>query len=392
MSKSMFRMALEGEQIETSRRPNEPTIVMSGPLSEIFTKALDVAYAKAPSEGERVVATESQAQDVTIMQKIVESINNNAEQTAQPITSSTVEGGAEMGASFPGSGADLQVYGVAKQDIQDSDVVDVADALMNEDEETKPKEFVVVVDSTLPGANGAGSAPQEEVEYLSEAMEALTKRLGGKFYRSFEEFVEARVNPETDLGNGGNPGADGVGTLGDVKDQQGGEGSKGDPATEPCPKDPSITAAVVNIAKIAREEAATPVDAGAATDGQAPDGDNTGVAPALEGGSTRGPLPKPVRPGVATEDQEGNSDTGQPVVQPVQALPNDPGAMSPEAQAAIGAGDDKVPLPKKDGQINPADSTGGDPTAPIANSDAAMESYRVRVVTIAPRQRVRIHK
>ncbi|BDD79541.1 hypothetical protein [Burkholderia phage FLC9] len=359
MSKSMFRMALEGEQIQEMRRPNEPTIVMSGPLSEIFTKALDVAYAKAPAEGQGVVATESQAQDVTIMQKIVESINNNATQATEPVSTDS------------GSGADLQVYGVAKQDIQDSDVVDVADALMNEDVETKPKEFVVVVDSTLPGANGAGSAPQEEVEYLSEAMEALTKRLGGKFYRSFEEFVEARVNPETDLGNGGNPGADGVGTLGDVEDQQGGGGSEGDPATTGEAKDPSITAAVVNIARIAREEAA--VDDGAAGSGEAPDGDATGVAPALENGTS-----------------DGNSDTGQPVVQPVQGLPNDPGALSPEAAAAIGAGDDKVPLPKKEGQINPADSVAGDPTEPIAGS--ALESYTVRVVTLAPRQRVRARK
>ena len=83
---------------------------------------------------------------------------------------------------------------------------------------------------------------------------------------------------------------------------------------------------------------------------------------------------------------------GQPVVQPVQGLPNDPGALSPEAQAAIGAGGDAIPAPKKDGEINPADSHGGDPTEPIANGDAAMESYRVRVVTIAPRQRVRAHK
>jgi hypothetical protein len=382
MSKSMFRLALEGEQIQETRRPNEPTIVMSGPLSEIFTKALDVAYAKSRSEGEAVVAVESQAQDVTIMQKIVESINNNATQVAEPVNTEGVPAG---------DGADLQVYGVAKADITDSDVVDVADALMNEDTETRPKEFVVVVDSTIPGANGPGSAPEEEVEYLSEAMEALTKRLGGKFYRSFEEFVEARVNPETDLGNGGNPGADGVGTPGDVVDQQGGEGSEGDPATTGEAKDPSITAAVVNIARIAREEAAA----------ELPAGEDTGVAPALEGTDKNGSpqrgstLPKPgeTRKNVAQENgtSDGNSDTGQPVVQPVQGLPNDPGALSPQAQAAIGAGDDAIPAPKKEGEINPAESHGGDPTEPIAGS-SALESYTVRVVTLAPRQRVRTRK
>jgi hypothetical protein len=358
MSKSMFRMALEGETVEMTSRPNEPTIVMSGPLSEIFTKALDVAYAKEPSQGEGVVATESQAQDVTVMQKIVESISNNQQQSVQPVS----EVNGEIGA--PGAeGADLQVYGVAKADITDADVVDVADALMNEDSESRPKEFVVVVDGTLPSVNGLGGAPKEEVEYLSEAMEALTKRLGGKFYRSFEEFVEGVVNPETDLGNGGNDGADGVGTAGDVTAQQGGEGVAGDPATNPCPQDPSITSRVVEIAKIAAEEAAAAAEA--------PAGEDTGVAPALE---------------------EGNTDTGQPVVQPVSALPNDPGALSPEAQAAIGAGDDKVPAPKKEGEVPQNQANGEDPTVPVANGDAALESFRVRLVTLAPRQRVRARK
>jgi hypothetical protein len=377
MSKSMFRMALEGETVEMTSRPNEPTIVMSGPLSEIFTKALDVAYAKAdPVSGTAGIGMESQAQDVTVMQKIVESINNNQQQATQEVDMVDGEVGAPEAA-----GADLQIYGVAKADITDADVVDVADALMNEDTDSRPKDFVVVVDATLPGANGEGSAPQEHVEYLSEAMEALTKRLGGRFYHSFEEFVDCSVNPETDLGNGGNPGADGVGTLGDITGQQGGEGVAGDPATNPEPKDPSITSRVVEIAKMAQEEAAAAA--------VPPEGDDTGIAPALEGGSTRGPLPKPVRPGVATEDQEGNSDTGQPVVAAVSALPNDPGALSSTAQAAIGAGDDKVPLPKKDGEVAAQQSVAGDPTEPVANGDAALESFRVRLVTLAPRQRVR---
>lgn len=360
MSKSMLRMALEGETIEMSKRPEEPTIVMSGPLSEIFTKALDVAYAKAdPVSGTAGIAQESQAQDVTVMQKIVESINNNSQQALQPPEAG--DGQFEKGFAAPASGADIQVYGVAKADITDADVVDVADALMNEDTETKPKDFVVIVDSTLPGANGVGSAPQEEIEYLSEAMESLTHKLGGRFYHSFEEFVEAQCNP----------GADGTGGAGDEKNveaQQGGEGYKGDPGVIADPLDPSLTARVVEIAKMAQEEAAGTAEAAA----EAGDGGEAATPPALE---------------------DGNTDTGQPVVQPVQALPNDPGALSPEAQAAIGAGSDKVPLPSKDGEINPNASTGGDPTEPIANGDSlATESYRVRVVTIAPKQRVRARK
>lgn len=360
MSKSMFRMALEGETVEMTSRPNEPTIVMSGPLSEIFTKALDVAYAKAPSEGSGVVATESQAQDVTVMQKIVESISNNQQQSTTPV--GEVDG--EIGTPAA-QGADLQVYGVAKADITDADVVDVADALMNEDAESRPKEFVVVVDGTLPSVNGLGGSPKEEVEYLSEAMEALTKRLGGKFYRSFEEFVEGQASG----GEETNKGADGTGRAGDpktVEAQQGGEGYAGDPGVNKDPLDPSLTARVVEIAKVAAEEAAA-----AAPEGTA--GDDTGIAPALE-------------------DQEGNTDTGQPVVQPVSGLPNDPGALSPEAQAAIGAGDDKVPAPKKEGEVPQNLANGEDPTVSIANGDAALESFRVRLVTLAPRQRVRARK
>jgi hypothetical protein len=352
MSKSMFRMALEGETVEMTSRPNEPTIVMSGPLSEIFTKALDVAYAKAdPVSGTAGIAQESQAQDVTVMQKIVESINNNSQQATQAVDEPGVD---------PRTGADLQVYGVAKADITSDDVVDVADALMNEDEDARPKEFIVVVDSTIPGANGPGSAQSEEVEYLTEAMESLTKRLGGKFYRSFEAFVDGQV-----LDAEGNEGADGTGQMGGCLGEQGVRSNdSGDPALTLDPKDPSITSRVVEIAKIAREEAAGTAEAAA----EAGNGGET-PAPALE---------------------EGNTDTGQPVVKPVLGLPNDPGALSPEAQAAIGAGKDKIPLPAKDGEINPQVTNGGDPTEPVANGSAvATESYRVRIVTLAPRQRVR---
>jgi hypothetical protein len=360
MSKSMFRMALEGETVEMTSRPNEPTIVMSGPLSEIFTKALDITYAKAdPVSGTAGIAQESQAQDVTVMQKIVESINNNSQQSLQAPAGG--EGQFEKGYAAPTSGADLQVYGVAKQDITDADVVDVADALMNEDAESKPKDFVVVVDSTIPGANGPGSSQAEEIEYLSEAMESLTKKLGGRFYHSFEAFVDGQAAGDK------NEGADGTGAAGDpkkVEAQQGGEGFKGDPGVNLDALDPSLTSRVVEIAKIAREEAAGTTEAAA----EAGDGGETSAA-ALE---------------------DGNTDTGQPVVKPVLGLPNDPGALSPEAQAAISAGKDKVPLPKKDGEINPQVSNGGDPTEPVANGESvATEGYRVRIVTLAPRQRVR---
>ena len=294
---------------------------------------------------------------MTVMQKIVESINNNAQQATQSPEHSG-DGGVEAGFALPTSGADLQVYGVAKADITDGDVVDVADALMNEDAESRPKDFVVVVDATLPGANGPESAPQEHVEYLSEAMEALTKRLGGRFYHSFEEFVEATVSGEK------NEGADGTGGVGDAASQGIGGGDAGDPAVDKDPLDPSLTARVVEIAKMAREEAAA----------EAPAGEDTGIAPALENGTS-----------------DGNSDTGQPVVQPVQALPNDPGAMSPEAQAAIGAGDDKVPAPKKEGEVEANIANGDDPTVSIAGG-AALESFRVKIVTLAPAQRVRARK
>lgn len=397
MSKNMFRMALEGETIEMSRRPEEPTIVMSGPLSEIFTKALDITYAKTdPITDRPQIAQESQAQDVTVMQKIIESINNNSTQTLQSSQAGEFSEPGADGEGLPTSGADIQIYGVSKADITSDDVVDVADALMNEDTETKPKDFVVIVDSTLPGANGEGSsAPHESVEYLSEAMEALVHRLGGRFYRSFEEFVEGTVNPETDLGNGGNDGADGTGSRGDTEAQQGGEGQKGDPATDPCPKDPSITSAVVNIAKIAQEEAvanaAVTPDAAANGNGsgESPDGDATGISPALENGRGTGKKSEPGH--VAQED--GNTDTGQPVVAPVQALANDPGTQSPEAKAAIGAGDKKIPSPSKDGEVPAGSSSAGDPTVPVATGDAmATESFRVRVITLAPRTRVRIRK
>lgn len=166
---SMLRAALESEEEE---QPGEQSIVMKGPLAEIYTNALNVAYAKDdPLEVvEQTAALESAAIDVMMAQQLAKAMSTDED-------------------SSP-TDAFQTVYGVSKDAVSDEIIVDVTSELASPE---RNGEFALIIDGTQPGDNSTGtSLPEERMVELSAVLEGLVEAHGGKVYRSLKEFGESR--------------------------------------------------------------------------------------------------------------------------------------------------------------------------------------------------------
>lgn len=180
----LFRktLALENDEAITE---TEPTIVMKGPLSDVYTQALDIAYAKEdptgasevtpptdpmPEVGGVVAALESQQIDVAMMQKLA-----NAMISGDNAPTNNVQ----------------TVYGVSQNDLNEDKVVEVTQEVAGQPENAP--DFILIVDGTQPGANSeSASAPTERLELLSTAIESIVLANGGKVFHSFPEFIKSR--------------------------------------------------------------------------------------------------------------------------------------------------------------------------------------------------------
>lgn len=256
---SLLRRAMEG-------RIEPEVLVMKGPLGEAMTAALNVVYAKTdPVTGEEMTegrALESQAQEVAIVQQLVNAVNEK--NVTEPRT--------------------VEVYAVSQDDVSPDTVVDV----VGEIENSRADEYIVVADASAPSnLDGSGEVEDEvialeasfEVEkgafhkWLGkkpgekitnkdiekglaskdahvkkmaqfaknmkelrkkkqkkslEALKLATEALGGKFYFSLEEYVESMcvpVNPETKQEPGQTPE--------NVQDNASKAGPNGEPAGAP---------------------------------------------------------------------------------------------------------------------------------------------------------------
>lgn len=179
--RTFLRRALATEDQESSPNPSEQAaIVMKGPLADVYSQALDVAYAKeqppeAPSEAVTAVAAalESQQMDAEILQEIKEMANSKHEPQAQP---------------------PVVVYGVGHDAVTDEVVVQVVQELAAATEDdSADHNFVFIVDSTVPTTHGTGSAaPVEVYADLPAALESIVTAAGGKVYHSFAEYIKAR--------------------------------------------------------------------------------------------------------------------------------------------------------------------------------------------------------
>lgn len=156
-----LRVALLGETAQ--EQPDDATsIVMQGPLAEIYRKALNIEYAKDdPLTGKP--ALETQAQDAEYAKIIADTLLKEEETHLGPLT----------------------VYGVAKASPTPDDVQNVTQATMAGGEDSD--RFILVTDVTEPGSNGDTGAFTERYEYLSNAMESMVLGAGGHVVHSLEE-------------------------------------------------------------------------------------------------------------------------------------------------------------------------------------------------------------
>jgi hypothetical protein len=155
-----LRVALAGENPQQAEN-EEPTVVMTGPLAEIFRKALNVAYANDdPVTGQPTL--ESQAQDAQIAQLLREALLKEEERDLAPLT----------------------VYGVSRVDATMDNLQEVAQQAIG-----RPSDeiFVLVSDYTQPGPNGESGGGSEEYLPIAVAMESMVKGLGGHVVHSLED-------------------------------------------------------------------------------------------------------------------------------------------------------------------------------------------------------------
>lgn len=162
-----FKRALEAYDDQNTGGEKD-TVVMKGPLSDIYTNALNIAYAKTPTpEGE--VAQESQANDQLMLQALAEDL---------------------QGESSDQTGGQTTVYGVSAQDVGPQDVINISQTYAQDPDE----KVVLIIDGVQPGPNSPDDTiPAERVEVLTTALESIVKVHGGHVYRSLGEFASARA-------------------------------------------------------------------------------------------------------------------------------------------------------------------------------------------------------
>ena len=161
--------------------PEEDQIVMKGPLSEMFTQALNVMYSKTdPVDGStalesfaKTIGLETQAMDYTALRDLKEALE--PKDTAVKT---------------------IQVYGVSEDDVEPTDVVDITKQLATSDDASN--EYFFVFDGTHPRHQQGQSTgdqtmkvlePETLTNELATAVESVARSYGCKVYYSLESFL-----------------------------------------------------------------------------------------------------------------------------------------------------------------------------------------------------------
>jgi hypothetical protein len=203
---SLLRAALEGE-LGNPPDDGKELMELKGPLSEVFSQALNQVYARpdtpsvepdavdasgAAGSKEPVVratvhnGTEDTGADSTQSQAL-ESQANDALALAQLINNVEL-----AGTDAQSGGAGTTVYGVSAADVKPEDIVEVSQDLAQRGQHgTGPDNYVVVMDATQPSVNGSdNSNPEPRVVELGQALEALVHAYGSRVYPSLESFAK----------------------------------------------------------------------------------------------------------------------------------------------------------------------------------------------------------
>lgn len=154
---------------EISEADDDKTVILKGPLSEVYSKALADAYAKdnGQSSEQTTAVLESQQMDVAMVQKLSSAISDLT--TAPTDNYQTI-------------------YGVSKHEVTQDDVVDMTSELVN----AQDGRFILVLDATVP-SQGGDVGGEEQKELLTSAMEQLVLAHGGQVYHSLPELVNNAI-------------------------------------------------------------------------------------------------------------------------------------------------------------------------------------------------------
>lgn len=154
-----LRQALE--DAEASTKP----ITIKGPMGNAFTEALIQEFKKADgTEEDNKAALESQEIDHSAMSKV-----------AALLTTPDV----------PQNESSLQIYGLSEAEINDEDIVNVANDMSSLPLDNRDN-YVIVMQESPDGSL------EESAKELSGAMESLAKAFRVKVYPSLEAFAKHR--------------------------------------------------------------------------------------------------------------------------------------------------------------------------------------------------------
>ena len=160
------------------------TIKMTGPLSEVYTKALQVVYAKKDLES-GLVATESQANDALMhiairkalqVKKDIELNNNLIILNPEDIT-------------VPDS---IYVHTRTADDFTADNITPIVTELANSVNETSIDRTILIVEGGDQGETEFNTeVPEGSESTVREATESICKSMGVEIYYSFEDFVNS---------------------------------------------------------------------------------------------------------------------------------------------------------------------------------------------------------
>lgn len=233
-------VALESEEIEGQlpefEGPEDDIQVMiKGPLSDVYTNALDQVYAKesndqdpAPDKREKATAAgpddepeaiessgdgkvkeggkgvgdgeangDAALGDVALA--MVEQDKEVAKAVEKIVMESMVNDAAVMSAlqgnvstEQPPSEEYMTLYAVDQTDVEPADVIEVTEMLANSE---NPENITVLIDSVTPPNDSGEASPEEQAVMAQEqsaavvALEACVHAFGGKVVRSFPEYL-----------------------------------------------------------------------------------------------------------------------------------------------------------------------------------------------------------
>jgi len=172
---------IQGQRIEEYEQ--EKSFVFKGPMAEMMTQALQVAYSKkdpvteeAEVGEEATPALESAAQDQQLLEQMLDRI---APEDAQDSSNVTI------------------VYGFPNDSVTSGDVTEITEEFQRRMEESEDgdisKEVAIVIDGTQIGEDGKEVMKDEKVVDLTPALESIAQAYGVPVYRSLADVMRSHV-------------------------------------------------------------------------------------------------------------------------------------------------------------------------------------------------------